>query len=468
MWRRSCRGRERVVFSSAGYMGRDPGKSHKMELIGGILFFTLAIACSSLKFVIEHERLVVYRMGRAIGVRGPGPVFLLPLVDRFMKVDLRQTSINIPVKLISADNVAIELNAICIVQVEDPCQICTAVEDPFDALAKLLTTVLRNNVGSMQSSVVVSKVEKITESALGHVDSETRKWGLRVKSLQLHNLEFKKGSGIASEYSPIVAATTGAASSLKDDSSIKGGAAIGSGAAASKSGPLMDVSTRPVQVASVPGNGADSLVDVGINQRQLVAAGNAVRQTTGTHSSNVMPPGSTQQANAAKRASDTPQASVVPEPIGWAQAGYVLPANESNAQSPPARDGVAGSHQVSASLSTDISQSNSYISNSPIHSAASESSSLYKGSETTNTIPTFAMPIINAAGFEGLEAIFGYPPIQTQTAEIDGAADTAPSSRAASLSSDLTAAVTGHSGANCKKCEAPLEGLLCFLCWELN
>lgn len=412
-----------------------------MELIGGILFFTMAIACSSLKFVIEHERLVVFRMGRAVGVKGPGPVFLMPIADRFMKVDLRETSVDIPLELLTSDNIRTELQATCVIQVEDPYAVCTRVEQPYEALSKIVDSVLRDKFASSQSSALVSLTEQLRNSAVISVNEQTSKWGLKVKDVQLHSITF-------------------GASALSSSGVAKSFLEFQPDSKAPSKVPTETVAANNSLSASIQRAVAAQ------SQEKLITALAAASTRREDHSLNnnesKSSPSSTVAAAASLMFSNVSAAGTVPSDANSSNgsgASSVEPSFDVN-RIANNETNVPGGEQISKQVQAPSSSENEST-NNPLESL--ETGKFSK-------VPVFAMPIISATGFEGLEEILGNAPealARNREEVMESAPDTV-SGAPITISPDLTAAVTGHSRATCRKCEMQLEGLLCFGCWELN
>ncbi|MCX6030620.1 MAG: SPFH domain-containing protein, partial [Chloroflexi bacterium] len=97
---------------------------------GILILALLAVASSAVKIAQEYERGVIFRLGRLIGVKGPGLFFIIPFVDRMVKVDLRTITLDIPAQeAITKDNVTVKVNAVAYFRVMDPSKAIVAVED---------------------------------------------------------------------------------------------------------------------------------------------------------------------------------------------------------------------------------------------------------------------------------------------------------------------------------------------------
>ena len=128
----------------------------------GILLIVLLILSSSVRIVPEYKRLVIFRLGRLAGSRGPGIVFLIPVIDRPVSVDLRILTMDVPVQeVITKDNVPIKVNAVVYFRVLDPSHSVVEVENYVLATSQLAQTTLRSVVGSVELDEVLSSREKI-------------------------------------------------------------------------------------------------------------------------------------------------------------------------------------------------------------------------------------------------------------------------------------------------------------------
>ncbi|MDR1048160.1 MAG: slipin family protein [Synergistaceae bacterium] len=160
---------------------------------GAILIFALLLS-SAVKIVPEYRRVVVFRLGRLAGGRGPGIVFILPVIDRVVTVDLRILTMDVPVQeVITKDNVPIKVNAVVYFRVMDPSRSIVQVENYVMATSQLAQTTLRSVVGSVELDEVLSSREKINQELQKIIDERTDPWGIKVSAVEVKELELPEG-----------------------------------------------------------------------------------------------------------------------------------------------------------------------------------------------------------------------------------------------------------------------------------
>lgn len=156
----------------------------------GFLFIVLFFLASAIKIVPEFQRLVVFRLGRLIGAKGPGIVLVLPIIDRVMRVDLRVVTLDVPVQeIITRDNVPVKVNAVVYFRVMDPANSVVEVENYVLATSLLSQTTLRSVVGSVDLDEVLSSREKINSELQKIIDERTDPWGIKVSAVEMKELE---------------------------------------------------------------------------------------------------------------------------------------------------------------------------------------------------------------------------------------------------------------------------------------
>jgi regulator of protease activity HflC (stomatin/prohibitin superfamily) len=161
--------------------------------IGGllILFFILS---SALRIVPEYERLVVFRLGRLWGSKGPGICVVIPWIDRTLRVDLRVVTLDVPVQeVITRDNVPIKVNAVLYFRVLDPSKSMVEVEDYMLATSQLSQTTLRSVIGRAELDEVLSARDKINIELQQIIDERTDPWGIKVSAVEVKELELPEG-----------------------------------------------------------------------------------------------------------------------------------------------------------------------------------------------------------------------------------------------------------------------------------
>lgn len=168
-----------------------------LRLIAGLaipaffLFLVLvSLVTSSIKVVQEYERGVIFRLGRLIGPRGPGLFFIIPFVDRMVKVDLRVVTLDVPSQeAITRDNVTVKVNAVVFFRVVDPSQAIVQVEDFRRATWNISQTTLRNVLGQSQLDDLLSNREEVNQRLQQIIDEQTEPWGIKVSIVEVKDVE---------------------------------------------------------------------------------------------------------------------------------------------------------------------------------------------------------------------------------------------------------------------------------------
>jgi len=154
----------------------------------GIVVFILLI--SSIKVVQEYERGVIFRLGRFVGAKGPGLFFIVPFIDKMMKVDLRTVTLDVPTQeAISRDNVTLKVNAVVYFRVMDPGKAIIQVEDYRRATWQIAQTTLRNVIGQSELDELLAHREKINEELQQIIDEQTEPWGIKVSLVEVKDVE---------------------------------------------------------------------------------------------------------------------------------------------------------------------------------------------------------------------------------------------------------------------------------------
>lgn len=158
-----------------------------LGFIGLILLFLLF---SAIKVVQEYERGVIFRLGRFVGAKGPGLFFIVPFIDRMMKVDLRVVTLDVPAQeAITRDNVTLKVNAVVYFRVFDPGKSIINVEDYRRATWQIAQTTLRNVIGQSELDELLAHREKINEQLQKIIDEQTEPWGIKVSLVEVKDVE---------------------------------------------------------------------------------------------------------------------------------------------------------------------------------------------------------------------------------------------------------------------------------------
>ncbi len=156
---------------------------------GLIVFLVFISLFSALKIVPEFQRMVVFRLGRCIGSRGPGLIVLIPFVDRAIRVDLREQVREIPAQTsITADNAPISIDFLWYYKVFDPVQSVLQVGNFELAAQGIATTTLRAVIGGIPLDVVLSERERINVALRTRLDEVTERWGVKVTNVEIREI----------------------------------------------------------------------------------------------------------------------------------------------------------------------------------------------------------------------------------------------------------------------------------------
>ncbi len=161
-----------------------------LEIVVGLVVFSVLIALGfSVKIVREYQRVVLFRLGRSLGIRGPGLVFINPVTDRTMLVDLRERFLEIPAQTaITQDNASISIDFIIFYKVVDPSMSVLEVQNFAAAAQNVAATTLRSVVGDMVLDDVLSKREEMNASLRVRLDDVTERWGVKVTTVEVREV----------------------------------------------------------------------------------------------------------------------------------------------------------------------------------------------------------------------------------------------------------------------------------------
>lgn len=149
-----------------------------------IVFFAL-----SLRVVKEYERGVIFFLGKCKGIRGPGLILLIPILEQMTRVKLRTITMAIPSqKIISKDNVSIDIAAVAYYHVVDPVKATIAIEDVYDAVNQISQTTVRNVVGQFQLDQLLSQTSDINLQIKDVIDGHTEPWGVQVTAVEIKDI----------------------------------------------------------------------------------------------------------------------------------------------------------------------------------------------------------------------------------------------------------------------------------------
>jgi regulator of protease activity HflC (stomatin/prohibitin superfamily) len=158
-------------------------------IVGVVVLFLLIVAGISVRIVREYQRIVLFRLGRAIGTRGPGLIFINPVTDRTSWVDLREQFLEIPHQTaITKDNAGISIDFIIFYKVVDPAMSVLKVQNFAAAAQNVAATTLRSVVGDTALDDVLSKREQMNASLRVRLDEITERWGVKVTTVEVREV----------------------------------------------------------------------------------------------------------------------------------------------------------------------------------------------------------------------------------------------------------------------------------------
>lgn len=158
-------------------------------LITGIIFLLIILA-SAIRILREYDRGVIFRLGRLIGVKGPGLILLIPLIDRMVKVSLRTVVMDVPTQdVITKDNVSIKVNAVVYFRVMQPDKAIIEVENYLFATSQLSQTTLRSILGQSELDELLSQRDKINLELAKIIDHQTEPWGIKVSNVEVKHID---------------------------------------------------------------------------------------------------------------------------------------------------------------------------------------------------------------------------------------------------------------------------------------
>lgn len=157
--------------------------------VGLLVVIIFMVLASAIRIVPEYQRLIVFRLGRSIGERGPGMVLLIPVVDKSVTVDLREQVREIPVQTsITQDNAPISIDFLWFYKVLDAAKTVMEVGDFEMAAQGIATTTLRSVIGSIPLDGVLSEREQINNALRKRLDEVTERWGVKVTNVEIREI----------------------------------------------------------------------------------------------------------------------------------------------------------------------------------------------------------------------------------------------------------------------------------------
>jgi regulator of protease activity HflC (stomatin/prohibitin superfamily) len=155
-----------------------------------IVLALVTLLRAAVKIVPEYERGVIFRLGRVLGAKGPGLFFIIPFVDRMVRVDLRVVTLDVQTQeAITRDNVTVKVNAVCYFRVMDPVAAVVNITNYLLATGQIAQTTLRSVMGQSELDELLSQRDQINRQLQQIIDEQTEPWGIKVSVVELKDLE---------------------------------------------------------------------------------------------------------------------------------------------------------------------------------------------------------------------------------------------------------------------------------------
>lgn len=154
-----------------------------------VVVLIVYILSAAIKIIPEYERAVLFRLGRLVGFRGPGLIFIIPVVDKIMRISLRTFVIDVPPQeVITRDNVTCKINAVLYYRVVEPDKAVVNVENYHEATNQLAQTTMRSVAGTAELDEILSERDKLNQTIQRIVDETTDSWGIKVAAVEIKDV----------------------------------------------------------------------------------------------------------------------------------------------------------------------------------------------------------------------------------------------------------------------------------------
>jgi regulator of protease activity HflC (stomatin/prohibitin superfamily) len=161
-----------------------------LAAVATVLIISVLLAISGIKILKEYERAVIFRLGRLVQARGPGITYVIPFVEKMMRVDLRTVTMDVPPQdVITRDNVSIKVSAVLYFRVIDPNRAITEVQNYLFASSQLAQVTLRSTCGQALLDELLAERDKINARIQEILDSQTGPWGIKVVLVELKDID---------------------------------------------------------------------------------------------------------------------------------------------------------------------------------------------------------------------------------------------------------------------------------------
>lgn len=160
------------------------------QSLGVLVILAVVFLANSVRVLKEYERAVIFRLGRFSGVRGPGLIILIPIIEKMAKVNLRTIVMDVPPQdIITKDNVSVKVNAVIYFRIIRPENAILEVEDYYYATSQLAQTTLRSILGQFELDDLLSNRESINDELQTVIDQQTDPWGVKVSAVEMKHVD---------------------------------------------------------------------------------------------------------------------------------------------------------------------------------------------------------------------------------------------------------------------------------------
>jgi regulator of protease activity HflC (stomatin/prohibitin superfamily) len=154
-----------------------------------VIVLAIIIFPQAIRILREYERGVIFRLGKLLGAKGPGVIFLIPIVDRMVRMDLRVVTIDVPrQEVMTRDNVPVSVDAVLYFRVIDPQAAVVKVENFLKATSLIAQTTLRSVLGQAELDELLAHREKINQTLQEIIDRQTDPWGIKVTAVEVKDV----------------------------------------------------------------------------------------------------------------------------------------------------------------------------------------------------------------------------------------------------------------------------------------
>jgi regulator of protease activity HflC (stomatin/prohibitin superfamily) len=169
---------------------RVPGPNWLARILTGLGYiWAIPLFFLAIRVVQEYERGVIFRLGRLVGARGPGLFFIIPFIERMVKVDLRVVTLDVPRQdVITRDNVTVKVDAVVYFRVLDPEMAVTRIVDFYRATSLVAQTTLRSVLGQSDLDELLSKRDELNQKLQTIIDESTEPWGVKVTIVEVRDV----------------------------------------------------------------------------------------------------------------------------------------------------------------------------------------------------------------------------------------------------------------------------------------